>query len=214
MLLRDKIRDLEWAAYKQKRVKKLKNNDFSIISSNCIGMFMYKDMGLKYLSPTINLSIPMNDFVKMAENLRWYMEQKITKAETKEDYPVGFLGDVEIRFIHYSTFEEAVWKWEERKKRINWDNLFIAGAERDGCTYGTIRCFQQLPYKNKVIFTHVRYPEFPSAYYIKGFEEEKEVGVITFFKEQFLKRRYLDDFDYVNFLNHPDAEKSGGNQHD
>lgn len=205
MLLRDKIRDLEWAAYKQKRVKKLKNNDFSIISSNCIGMFMYKDMGLKYLSPTINLSIPMNDFVKMAGNLRWYMEQKITKAETKEDYPVGFLGDVEIRFIHYSTFEEAVWKWEERKKRINWDNLFIAGAERDGCTYGTIRCFQQLPYKNKVIFTHVRYPEFPSAYYIKGFEEEKEVGVITFFKEQFLKRRYLDDFDYVKFLNGPDV---------
>mgnify|MGYP001048881223 FL=1 len=205
MLLRDKIRDLEWAAYKQKRVKKLKNNDFSIISSNCIGMFMYKDMELPYLSPTINLSIPMNDFVKMAENLRWYMEQKITQAETKEDYPVGFLGDVEIRFIHYSTFEEAVWKWEERKKRINWDNLFIAGAERDGCTYETIRRFQQLPYKNKVIFTHVRYPEFPSAYYIKGFEEEKEVGVITFFKEQFFKRRYLDDFDYVKFLNGPDV---------
>ena len=205
MLLRDKIRDLEWAAYKQKRVKKLKNNDFSIISSNCIGMFMYKDMELPYLSPTINLSIPMNDFVKMAENLRWYMEQKITQAETKEDYPVGFLGDVEIRFIHYSTFEEAVWKWEERKKRINWDNLFIAGAERDGCTYETIRRFQQLPYKNKVIFTHVRYPEFPSAYYIKGFEEEKEVGVITFFKEQFFKRRYLDDFDYVRFLNDSDV---------
>lgn len=205
MLLRDKIRDLEWSAYKQKRKRKLKNNDFSIISSNCIGMFMYKDMGLKYLSPTINLSIPMNDFVKMAENLRWYMEQKITQAETKEHYPVGYLGDVEVRFIHYSTFEEAVWKWEERKKRINWDNLFIAGAERDGCTYGTIRRFQQLPYKNKVIFTHVRYPEFSSAYYIKGFEEEKEVGVITFFKEQFLKRRYLDDFDYVKFLNGPDV---------
>lgn len=205
MLLRDKIRDLEWAAYKQKRVKKLKNNDFSIISSNCIGMFMYKDMGLKYLSPTINLSIRMNDFVKMAENLRWYMEQKVTRAETKEDYPVGYLGDVKIHFIHYTTFEEAVWKWEERKKRINWDNLFIAGAERDGCTYGTIRRFQQLPYKNKVIFTHVRYPEFPSAYYIRGFEEEKEVGVITFFKEQFLKRRYLDDFDYVKFLNGPDV---------
>lgn len=205
MLLRDKIRDLEWAAYKQKRKRKLKNNDFSIISSNCIGMFMYKDMGLKYLSPTINLSIRMNDFVKMAENLRWYMEQKVTRAETKEDYPVGYLGDVKIHFIHYTTFEEAVWKWEERKKRINWDNLFIAGAERDGCTYGTIRRFQQLPYKNKVIFTHVRYPEFPSAYYIKGFEEEKEVGVITFFKEQFLKRRYLDDFDYVKFLNGPDV---------
>lgn len=170
MLLRDGIRDLEWSAYKQKRKRKLKNNDFSIISSNCIGMFMYKDMRLKYLSPTINLCIPMNDFVTMVENLKWYMEQEVTQAETKEDYPVGYLGDVEIRFMHYGTFEEAAWKWEERKKRINWDNLFIAGVEKDGCTYETIRRFQQLPYKNKVIFTHVRYPEFPAAYYIKGFE--------------------------------------------
>ena len=92
MLLRDKIRDLEWAAYKQKRVKKLKNNDFSIISSNCIGMFMYKDMELPYLSPTINLSIPMNDFVKMLENLEWYIQQDIVELKGDYKYPTGNLG--------------------------------------------------------------------------------------------------------------------------
>lgn len=205
MFIRDVARNLEWAAHKRRKRKRLKNNEFSIISSNCIGTFMYYDMELPYLSPTINLSIGMNDFVKMAENLRWYMEQELMQGETNEVCPVGLLGDVEIRFIHYKTFEEAVWKWNERKKRINWDNLFIAGAEKDGCTYETIRRFEQLPYKNKVIFTRMRYPEFLSAYYIKGFEKEKELGVITSFKQQFLKRRYLDDFDYVKFLNGSDV---------
>lgn len=205
MAISDRIRNLEWRAYRTGKRRRLKNSGFSIISSNCSGMFMYYDLGLPYLSPTINLSIGMDDFVKMAENLRWYMEQELSPAGTKDGCPAGALRDIEIRFIHYKTYEEAARKWEERKKRINWENLFIVGAEKDGCTYETLKRFQKLPYKNKVIFTHARYLEFPSAHYIKGFEEEKELGVITYFKEQFLKRRYLDDFDYVRFLNGSDV---------
>ena len=53
-----------------------------------------------------------------------------------------------------------------------------------------------------MIFTHVEYPEFSSAYYIRGFEEKEELGVLISYKNQFRKRRYLDDFDYVDFLNH------------
>lgn len=92
-------------------------------------------------------------------------------------------------------------KWEERKQRINWENIFIVGSEKDGCTYETIRNFERLPFKNKVIFTHIQYPEFSSAFYIKGFDGQTELGVITNFKRQVLKRRYLDDFDYVACLN-------------
>ena len=36
---------------------------------------------------------------------------------------------------------------------------------------------------------------------MKGFENEKEVGVLSDPKPGFFKRRYLDDFDYVRFLN-------------
>lgn len=53
----------------------------------------------------------------------------------------------------------------------------------------------------KVIFTNKEYPEFKSAYCIKGFEKQKEVGILVDYKRQILKRRYLDDFDYVSFLN-------------
>ena len=156
----DRLRNREWDRYKKKKLNRLKNRDFTVIGSNCNGMFMYYDLGLEYLTPTVNLSIEMNDFVKMVKNLKWYMDQELT--EVKEEYkcPVGLLGDIRIYFIHYNSFEEGKLKWEERKQRINWDNIFIVGTERDGCTYETIRDFEQLHYKNKVIFTHVDYPEF------------------------------------------------------
>lgn len=197
-----KFREQEWESYKKRKCSRIKNKDFTIIASNCCGTFVYYDMGLPYLSPTINLTIRMDDFVRLAENLEWYLEQEFVEAERKENCPVGILGDIKIDFVHYDTFEEGVLKWEERKKRINWDNLFFMGVEKDGCTYETIKRFDELPYENKVIFTHVRYPEFSSAYYIKGFEDRNELGVITFYKRQFRIRRYLDDFDYVDFLNH------------
>ena len=198
--------------YCRRKKNRLKNKDFSIIASNCNGTFMYYDMRIRYLTPTVNLVIEMNDFVKLAENLEAYMEKEIVKLESDVPYPTGMLDDIKIMFMHYPHCEEGVEKWNERKKRINWENLFIVGTEKDGCTYETIQRFDRLPYENKVIFTHIEYPEFSSAYYIEGFEERDEIGVLTNYKEQFWKRRYLDDFDYVNFLNSGRQLKSKGQQ--
>ena len=196
------ISRIEWKIYKELKRFRLKNRTPSIISSNCNGEFIYYDMKLKFLSPTINLSFDMNDYVKFLKNLKWYLDQKIVPYDDERfDYPTGMLGDIEIRFNHYKTFEEGVKKWDERKKRINWDNLFILAIDGDNCTYDSIKEFDNLPYENKVIFTHKYYPEFKSAYYIKGFEEKDGVGVLLYFKKQFLIRRYLDDFNYVHFLN-------------
>ena len=195
------FREYEWRSYKKKRRSRLRNMDFTIIGSNCSGAFMYYDLGMKYLTPTVNLSMEMDDFVKMVKNLKEYMNREL--KELREDYPcpVGLLGDVKIYFVHYKDFEEGKCKWEERKQRINWDNIFIIGSEKDGCSYETLQAFEQLPYENKVIFTRKAYPEFSSACYIKGFEEKEELGVLINFKQGILRRRYLDDFDYVKFLN-------------
>ena len=92
-------------------------------------------------------------------------------------------GGIKINFVHYESFDEGVSKWKQRKERINWDNLFIVGSEKDGCTYETIQRFERLPYENKVILTHVDYPEFKSAYYIKGFEDRDEMGTTINYKK-------------------------------
>ncbi len=197
----ERFREREWERYKKRRLQRLKNTDFTIIASNCVGTVIYYDLGLPFLSPTINLTIGIKDFIKLAENLKQYMEKEIIEIEGEADCPTGLLGDIKIYFVHYKTFEEGVSKWEERKKRINWDNLIFIGTERWDCNYEVLQRFEQLPHKNKVFFTHLRYPEISSSYYIKGFEEQRNLGEILSYKDQFLKRRYLDDFNYVRFLN-------------
>lgn len=193
---------IEWRLFKELRRLRLKNRTPSVIASNCVGTYIYFDMKLRYLSPTINLSFDMNDYVKFLENLRWYMDQPLLPYEDDRfDFPCGMLGDVEIRFNHYKSFEAARDKWEERKQRIDWDNLFIIGIDGDDCTYESLRRFDALPFENKVIFTHKPYPEFPSARYIPGFEERGCVYCITDFTKGLRIRRYMDHFDYISFLN-------------
>ena len=196
------LQRIEWRLYKEVKRLRLKNRNATIISSNCNGEYMYYDMKLRFMSPTINLSFDMNDYVKLLENLRWYMNQPIIPyRDDRFDYPCGLLGDIEIRFNHYKTFEEAVTKWEERKQRISWDNLYIIAIDGDNCSEESLRRFDKLPFKHKVIFTHLPRPDIQSAFYLKGFEDQPGVGVALYFKKQFLIRRYLDDFDYISFLN-------------
>jgi uncharacterized protein (DUF1919 family) len=130
------------------------------------------------------------------------MEQPLVPYEDPRfDFPCSLLGDVEIRFNHYKTFEEAQQCWNRRKERINWDNLFLMGIDGDDCTYESLRRFDALPYPNKVILTHKPYPEFSSAHYIPGFEDCNGVYRITDFKKGFRIRRHMDHFDYISFLN-------------
>jgi uncharacterized protein (DUF1919 family) len=73
-------------------------------------------------------------------------------------------------------------------------------TDRDGCTYEDIKRFDDLKYKNKVIFTNKEYKEIKSSYYIHGFEDKSSVGILSNYQNIFAKR-YLDNFDYVSFLN-------------
>ena len=145
-----------------------------------------------------------NDFIKFCENLEYYINCEIKPVEqNKFDYPVAQIDDILLYCMHYDSFEEVKEKWEERKKRINYDNLFFIMSERDGCTIEDIINFDNLPYKNKVIFVHEPMPDIKSAYYIPNTETVENgkncVVPLSEFKDD--KKRYIDDFDYISFLN-------------
>lgn len=191
--------------------KRLKNKDFSIISSNCNGGVMAHDLGVRFNTPFINVGFHGDDFVKLLNNPKHYIydcELKFVKPEIdgayivtgKETYPVAMLDDIYLYFVHDTSKEVALDNWNRRKNRINWDNLFIVFTDRDLCSYDTIASFDKLPYENKIIFTNKEYPEFKSAVYIKGFEKDKCVGVCSNYMNAFGKR-YLDQFNYVKWLN-------------
>lgn len=192
---------LEHRLYLENKQKKIKNKNPTVISSNCNGSVILHDLGLRFNSPTVNLFFEAGDFIKFLKNMKYYLNSEPVQIESDKDYPVGMINDITVYFMHFDSFDEAKEKWIERSKRVDFENLYVIMTDKNGCTYDHIKDFDSLPIKHKVIFTHKPYPEFKSAYYIKGFENDDEVGVLSDWKPGFLKRRWLDGFDYVSFLN-------------
>ena len=181
---------------------RLRNNTFSLISQNCNGMFMLKDLNQQYNSPFINLWMYPRDFIKFLENMDYYLEKEISFIKYHNcNYPVGIIDDIRIFFMHFETEKEAEEKWNKRKKRINKNNLFILMTDRDECTYEDLVRFDNLPYKNKVVFTHVKHSDIVSAVYIPGFDNEDSVGLCYEYTSEKSYKRHQDAFDYVNWFN-------------
>lgn len=80
------------------------------------------------------MSVEPEEFIKVMSDLKKYMQKPLEHAfdeinpaaPNHKDSPVGKLGDVLLHMYHYTDFESARIKWEERKARINWDNLLFA----------------------------------------------------------------------------------------
>ena len=189
---------------KSRRLReKLINPNICLLSNNCNGGFILHDLGLQFNSPFVNLWLEADDFVKYLTNIEFYRscELKFIKDQ-KYNYPVGVLFDIKIYFMHYKNEEDAKEKWNARNRRMNLDHLFIIMTEKENCSYETLNRFDSLPYKNKVVLTHHPYPMIKSSFYIHGFEDEKELGILSDYEKGSLcGKRYYDQFDFVGFFN-------------
>lgn len=181
----------------------LKNHGMSVISANCVGAFMLHDLNEPFNSPFVNLYLSPKDFIRYLQNMAFYHKQPLEFIASGKTYPVGKLADIEIHFMHYHNEQEALQKWLERSARINPDNLFIMMTDKDGVqgiAYEDLLAFDQLPFKNKIVFTHKPYPELKSAFYIKGFEQQNQVGDLFAFSG-WNGMKYYDQFDYIAWFN-------------
>lgn len=205
--LNDNLRKI-YLFYKR---KKLNNTTFSLISSNCNGGIIYHDLGLQFTSPTINLWIPPKDFINFCKYLREYINTELlfdNELSKINNYPVGILKPenpslpiIHIYFMHYNSNKNAKEKWDTRKKRINYDNLYILFNDMNDCSLENLQDFDSLPYINKVVFTNKPYANIKSSFYIKGFENEKSIGLLTKHRNKFTPKRIYDDFPYVKWFN-------------
>lgn len=185
---------------------RLKNKDFSLISSNCNGAMISHDLGQQFRTQFVNLTLMSKDFVRYLGNLEYYNsidEIRFLPEEDREGWncPVGVLKDLRIYFVHYHSDDEALQKWNERKKRMNPDNLFIIMSEQNGCSREDMLAFDALPFKNKVVFTHKPYEDVKCAFYIPGFEDKGELGNALAFKNPFSAERWYDVFPFVDWFN-------------
>lgn len=152
------------------KYRRLQRSRLSIISKNCFGGIISHLLNLPFLSPFVNLSVRNEqECLRLFQNLRSYMDKELTFKGTnfeynlKFDYPIYTCGgDVDIHMNHYRDFDEALTKWNERKHRINWDNLFVVSFTEDA---EILEEFDTLPYAKKVCFTLLK-SDLPSAWYI------------------------------------------------
>ena len=200
---RSAINKLQRKAINQTYQKRLTNQGMSVISANCVGAFILHDLNQPFNSPFVNLYLDPSDFVRYLQNIEFYQAQPLQFIQTEKSYPVGLLDDLKVHFMHYHSEQEAKEKWEARSQRLDFDNLFIMMTDKDGgkgAKYEALQAFDNLPYPNKVVFTHKPYPELKSACYIKGFENENEVGDLFTFSG-WNGEKYYDQFDYVSWFN-------------
>lgn len=187
----------------EKKRKRLVNKDFTIISSNCIAGVIYHDLGLQFNSPTINLWFEPKDYLIFLENLETFLESDdlIEYKDNRYSYPVGILcGKVKLYFQHYKSFKEAKHKWENRKKRVNTQNIYVIMTDRDKATLKEMKAFDRLKYRNKIILTGKEYEGITNQYCIQNCKEHGHLGDV-FSKSRILGKKKLDEFDYVSFLN-------------
>jgi hypothetical protein len=60
-----------------------------------MGGFIYHDMGLQFLTPTINLKILPDDFIELVEHLEYYMQQPVQEAHIDgSPCPVGMIPQI------------------------------------------------------------------------------------------------------------------------
>lgn len=201
--IRSAINKIQRIFINRRLKSRLQNHGMTVISANCVGAFILHDLNEPFNSPFVNLYLSPNDFVRYLQNIEFYQRQSLTFIQSEKPYPVAKLADLKVHFMHYRNSQEAQQKWLARSARMNLDNLFIMMTDKDdtqGIAYEDLAAFDQLPFKNKVVFTRKPYPEFKSAFYIKGFEKQNQVGdLFTFSGWNGVK--YYDQFDYVTWFN-------------
>ena len=188
--------------------KRLKNKDFTIISCDCIGGCIYKDLKMQFLSPTINFYLGARDFVTLSSKLKEFIENGDMRDYHFEGcpYPLATISIPSNKKImlfgkHYTSFDELKSAWEKRKARINFDNLFFILCEGNGFDENVLKDFDALPYKNKVCFVSKPMPEYKSAFYLKGYDSENPQKTTLSYEKRLGLKRYYDQFDLVSWLN-------------
>ncbi|MEG0578089.1 MAG: DUF1919 domain-containing protein [Bacilli bacterium] len=196
----------------KKVLKSPLKNDCIILSNNCIAALLYNDYCMKFNSPTINLQIMPDEFVRFCGNLRFYLNSDLVEDKNIDmniykdfhregnPFPIAKLEDITIYFQHYDTFEDAKLAWSRRCNRV-------LKMVEDGYTVNVIlivkSCskemennFSILPIKSKKIITLDEQDE-SSAERIKGLRGDDDWYS---FMPGFTLKKYYEQINFIEWL--------------
>jgi uncharacterized protein (DUF1919 family) len=180
-------------------------SDFSIISNNCWGGAIYQSLHRPYLTPFVGTFFMASCYLNLLENLKELLAHpprpanesrhaaiRATRGRAGPAHPIGILGDdVEIQFLHYATWEEALAKWTRRTARIRWDRLFVKFGDQNESGSEHVQRFLALPFERKICLTNRKEEGGPGVVQLGG------SGPTTRLQEDFEYRCHLDVPDWL-----------------
>lgn len=98
---------------------------FCIISDDCWGGQLYRQLKIPYLTPTVGLWIEPEDYLRYVEEFHKIHQEDLIFIETDKKYPVATLSGIKIHFMHYQNQHEARSKYWKRYHRIKNCKIFI-----------------------------------------------------------------------------------------
>ncbi|MBQ6174882.1 MAG: DUF1919 domain-containing protein [Clostridia bacterium] len=190
---------------------RLRNRDFTLICSNCCAGVMYHLLGQRFDSPTINIWMNKKDFCRFASDLPFYMEQELLfYPKEGRTCPCAMIGEgeraVPIDFVHYKTEQDARQKWEERKRRIHWDNLFIITCDGDKSDAEDFALLDRAHCRRKIVFTSHEHPEIKDSFVLHTMKKYPTAGRMQLTRHPITgKHSWRREFDYAAWLNGEDS---------
>lgn len=191
--------------FRNRQRKRLKNKQFTLLTGNCIGGYLYHQLGLPFSSPTVNMMILNQDFKKLILNLEHYLS--FTPIPCVDDrfpgVPSAKLDDIILHFTHYNSSEEGIEAWEKRKRRIDIDNLYVIISDID-LSSKDIEELQSAKVKKIVVMTAKDY-KYDCCLFIPAFKGMPHVGDLLG-KTISGKWKFERYFDFVGWINSEDSK--------
>ena len=109
MLLLNQLRKIGRLIRSEKYRRINQNNDFTLITNNCIAGLLYHDLNLEFKSPIINMYILANDYIRLLNDFDFYLENELLELkDIDKTYPIGTIGFDEkmitLHFLHFKDF--------------------------------------------------------------------------------------------------------------
>ena len=177
----------------------------TIISIDCIGGALYSDYNLQFTSPTINLEFNNDDFILFCNHLNDFLNTNLEDvSDENHSYPLGRLenkyGSIMIHFKHYKSFSEALECWNRRKKRVDYNNIFIIMCIGPNGDEEIVKRFGTIKFDNKILLSsNIDIDKYPYCFNMKCYEYGYKDSLIQHINKYSLKR-YLDEFDWLHFF--------------
>ena len=193
---------------------RLHNHDFTLISQNCLGGVLYHWLGMEFLSPTINMFIQGENFVKLIENLSHYIyidakpgcDCFVDPIDPNIHYPIITVDDIELCCLHYKNCQEAIEKWNERRKRVNLDNVYVIATSWNlNNDISLAKRIVESPFRT-VVFSSEKWNDLPNCVALSGsFWKIDKRGIVrpnlTDYKEDKIHYYFEEQFDFIKWLN-------------